>query len=194
MEITPTNQSKSRLWLMILGTAVATAITVILILYGMGMLGHSAASMNMIHSEGMDHEAHMNGRQAEVAELGRGIMPFDLERTTHVFNKQEFGGIQQVISDDGDAEQIALIQTHLQEEFNRFQQGDFSDPAHIHGDNMPGLAELQAGYEQLEVTYTELPDGAQINYSSENPELIEAIHAWFEAQLMDHGAHATDGS
>ncbi|MCB0033064.1 MAG: hypothetical protein KDE51_03505, partial [Anaerolineales bacterium] len=138
-------------------------------------------SEGMVHTEEMDHEMHMNGRQTEVAQLGRQIMPFDLERTTHVFDKQAYGGIQQVLADDSDPEQIALIQTHLQEEFTRFQRGDFSDPAFIHGSDMPGLTALQTGYEQIEVTYIELSNGGQLTYSTDSPKLIEAIHAWFEA-------------
>ena len=39
-------------------------------------------------------------RQAEVAERGREVMPFDLERTTHIFKPLPTGGLQQVISDD----------------------------------------------------------------------------------------------
>ena len=52
-------------------------------------------------------------RQEQVAEAGMQVMPFDLERTTHIFEKLENGGLQQVVSDDGDAEQIALIRMHL---------------------------------------------------------------------------------
>lgn len=52
---------------------------------------------------------------------------------------------------------------------------------------MPGLAELEkAPPGQLRIEYKELPDGAQIAYSSTSPELIEAIHRWFDAQLADH--------
>jgi hypothetical protein len=57
---------------------------------------------------------------------------------------------------------------------------------------MPGLELLRAQYEQIEVIYTSLPNGALIDYQAETPELIAAIHAWFEAQLSDHGAHATE--
>ena len=64
-------------------------------------------------------------RQEQVAEAGSEVMPFDLERTTHIFEKLDNGGLQQVISDDGDDEQIELIQIHLAEEAERFSKGDF---------------------------------------------------------------------
>jgi hypothetical protein len=131
-------------------------------------------------------------RQEAVATRGAVIMPFDLERTTHVFEKRENGGRQQVIADDAsDGEQIDLIRAHLAEEAARFQQGDFHDPRMIHGDGMPGLHELAMGAARIDVVYSELPDGAQILYTTEDDSLVAAIHAWFDAQLADHGAHAT---
>jgi hypothetical protein len=39
----------------------------------------------------------------------------------------------------------------------------------------------------------ELPNGAEIDYSTDNAKLIEAIHKWFDAQLSDHARHAIPG-
>ncbi|MDH3270176.1 MAG: aspartate carbamoyltransferase [Gemmatimonadota bacterium] len=129
-------------------------------------------------------------RQAEVAEIGSEVMPFDLERSTHVFEKADFGGVQVVSSDDADPEQVLLIRRHLAEEAERFARGDFHDPAMIHGDDMAGLHELVAGHDRLSITYRELEAGGEIRYESHDPTLVAAIHTWFEAQLQDHGAHA----
>ena len=129
-------------------------------------------------------------RQAEVAERGADVMPFDLDRTTHIFEKLDSGGLQQVITDDGDAEQIRLIREHLAEEAERFQNGDFHDPAMIHGDDMAGLHELVTGADQLTITYSEIDGGGQIVYGAEDADLVGAIHAWFDQQVSDHGAHA----
>jgi hypothetical protein len=77
-------------------------------------------------------------RQAEVAARGAAVMPFDLERTTHIFDDLPDGGLQQVVADDEtDTAQIALIRVHLREEAVKFQRGDFGDPAAIHGDATP---------------------------------------------------------
>jgi len=130
--------------------------------------------------------------QAQIATRGVDVMPFDLEQTTHIFEKRDDGGLQQVTADDpGDGEQIALIRSHLTEEAVRFQSGDFHDPAMIHGEDMAGLHELVLGYELVEIEYSELPDGAQILYTTEDAKLVTAIHAWFDAQLADHAGHAT---
>jgi len=130
-----------------------------------------------------------------IAERGSHVMPFNLEQTTHVFSKTENGGIQQVIvKDPANAAQINLIRRHLTKISDEFKRGDFSNPAKIHGDAMPGLDELRkAQPNQISIVYQELADGAEIKYSSANPVLIKAIHQWFDAQLSDHARHAVSG-
>jgi hypothetical protein len=134
-------------------------------------------------------------RQEEVAARGAKVMPFDLEQTTHVFQKLDDGGLQKVVvKDPSNKKQIALIQNHLKEESEKFRKGDFSDPAKIHGEDMPGLAQLKAGARKIDVHYTALPDGAQIRYTTKDPKMVTALHQWFTAQLSDHGHHATGHS
>ncbi len=130
-------------------------------------------------------------RQAMIHEQGNAVMPFDLDRTTHVFKTTETGGIETVIAKNAaDSEQIALIQQHLQHEAMQFRTGDFGDPATIHGTTMPGLTELTAGAANIMFSYTALPNGAQISYKTNAPHLIDALHRWFAAQLADHGQDA----
>ncbi|GAA1580951.1 hypothetical protein GCM10009789_38530 [Kribbella sancticallisti] len=127
-------------------------------------------------------------RRAEVAARGADVMPFDLTRTTHVFSKNATGGVQTVTANDpADTTQIELIRGHLREEATKFTRGDFADPAAIHGHDMPGLAELRAGAARVDVRYEQLEDGATLSYSTEEPQLVKGIHAWFEAQSSDHG-------
>ena len=130
-------------------------------------------------------------RQAMIHEQSSAVMPFDLDRTTHVFKSTEIGGIETVIvKDSADSQQIALIQQHLEDETMRFREGDFGDPTSIHGTGMPGLAELAAGASKFTFSYAALPNGAQINYETNDPRLIDALHRWFAAQLADHGHDA----
>ncbi len=131
-------------------------------------------------------------RREEVAQRGAEVMPFDLDQTTHVFEPTETGGVQEVVADDPtDEGQVLLIREHLEEEAEAFGRGDLSDPAAIHGEDMPGLRELEAGAARIDVRYSELPDGARITYASEDPALVSALHEWFEAQVSDHGDHAS---
>lgn len=132
-------------------------------------------------------------RQADVAARGAEVMPFDLDQTMHQFVPQPDGGVQTVVArDPANTAQIALIRDHLQTEATRFAAGNFSSPVAIHGHTMPGIAELEAGADRIAITYTDLPDGGQIRYITTDPALVDAIHRWFEAQVSDHGDHATD--
>ncbi len=135
-------------------------------------------------------KTHEPDRQEAVAERGAEVMPFDLDRSTHVFEKREDGGLQQVYSDDGDAAEIEQIRAHLSKIAGKFAAGDFHEPAMIHGHDMPGLHTLVMGHEQLQITYSQIENGGQIVYASDETELVEAIHQWFDAQLSDHGSHA----
>ena len=131
-------------------------------------------------------------QQAMVHNMGGQVMPFDLNQTTHIFEMTESGGVQQVIAKDpGDKGQISLIQQHLQHEAMRFSAGDFSDPTSLHGGDMPGVKELARGAAQLKIEYMALPNGAQITFTTQDLQLITAIHRWFGAQLSDHGSDAT---
>jgi hypothetical protein len=130
-------------------------------------------------------------RQDQVEARGAAVMPFDQKRTTHVFRATATGGVQRVIAKDaGDREQITLARQHLRKEAARFRTGDFSDPMAIHGMKMPGLDALRRGAARVQVSYRAIPRGAEISYTTAESGLVTALHDWFDAQLMDHGANA----
>jgi hypothetical protein len=134
-------------------------------------------------------------RQAEVARRGGDVMPFSLAATQHVFTKTTQGGTQRVVArDPHDAAQVKLVRRHLREIEAQFRRGDFSGPAHIHGEDMPGLAELKAAKPgQVAISYREVRGGAELSYRTRNPHLVAALHSWFDAQLSDHGHDAMAG-
>jgi hypothetical protein len=158
-----------------------------------GLAGVLLLGLGIVAGLALAGGAPLATRQADVAERGAQVMPFDLDRTTHVFEKLDNGGLQTVRADAPvDAVQVRLIQAHLAEEAEKFRRGDFSDPAAIHGQSMPGLDVLRASAGRIDVAYTPLPDSGQIRYSTSEPALVDGLHQWFDAQLMDHGSHATE--
>lgn len=157
------------------------------------LLASSIVAAVMLAGCGGDADA-LAQRQADVAERGAEVMPFDLEATTHRFESTDTGLIQTVTADDpADSEQVGLIREHLEEEAARFAQGDLDDPAAIHGEDMPGLAELRAGAAEIDIQLEHLDDGALLTYTTSDPTLIEALHRWGQAQVSDHGDHAEHG-
>lgn len=134
-------------------------------------------------------------RQDIVAERSVDVMPFDLKATTHIFTKTKMGGKQTVITKKAnDSVQVRLTREHLQTIAAQFSQGNFSGPTHIHGAEMPGLAELkEAKPAAIKVQYQEVESGAEIHYTTDNPKLVQALHQWFDAQILDHGNDAMSG-
>lgn len=134
-------------------------------------------------------------RQAEVAKLGTDVMPFSLKATTHVFTKTAEGGTQRVVAKSAtDSTQVRLVREHLHDIQTQFLKGDFSGPSHIHGNEMPGLADLKAVRPgQVAIDYKDVDGGAELSYRTADAKLVAALHAWFDAQLSDHGADAMAG-
>jgi hypothetical protein len=158
----------------------------IFLIGGVGLLSFVVALGFLYSRTSMSHS-----RQTKVALRGAEAMPFNLDKTKHIFEHLANGGLQTiVVRDPSDQEQIGLVQAHLKDEAEKFRRGDFSDSARIHGENMPGLADLTAGASKIEIRYAALSNGAQIRYTTSNPELVRALHLWFIAQVSDHGKHA----
>jgi hypothetical protein len=128
--------------------------------------------------------------EAMVERGSKDVMPFDMNRTLHIFKPTADGGVQIVQVHDTDPKQIALVRSHLRKEASAFAHGDFSDPAQIHGMDMPGLAQLRAGASRIAIRYADRADGGSIRYKTLDRQLVAAIHEWFAAQVKDHGLHA----
>lgn len=141
------------------------------------------------------HAAGDAQRQADVAKLGADVMPFSLKATTHIFTKTANGGTQRVVAkDEAEAQQVELVRQHLRDIQTQFVKGDFSGPSHIHGAEMPGLAELQAAKPgQIAIDYKDVSAGAELTYRTSDKKLVAALHKWFAAQLSDHGTDAMAG-
>lgn len=134
-------------------------------------------------------------RQAEVTQRGANVMPFDLKATTHIFTKTNDGGTQRVVAKSlTDIKQVSYVREHLHDIHARFQKGDYSGPAHIHGQHMPGLAELKAAKPgAIKIDYADVEGGAELSFRTANAKLVQALHDWIDAQLSDHGADAMQG-
>jgi len=131
-------------------------------------------------------------RQEMIHNMGSSVMPFDLDKTLHIFKKTESGGTQSVVvRDAADTQDIAFIRMHLEMEAENFARGDFTDPADLHSADMPGLSVLKVNYPRIKISYREIENGAQIDFETGDTTTTAAIHAWFDAQVGDHGNDAS---
>ncbi len=95
-----------------------------------------------------------------------------------------------MVKDAKDKNQISLIRQHLRHEAAAFERGNYADPKSLHGATMPGVSELESNHTEITVSYSELPLGAALNFTTRDQHLVTAIHRWFGAQLSEHGADA----
>ncbi len=121
-------------------------------------------------------------------------MPFKLHETMHVFMKTATGGTQRVTAKNtADAVQTGLVRQHLREIQAQFSSGNFAGPAHVHGAEMPGLAALRAARPgEIRISYRDVDGGAELGYRTDSARLVESLHAWFDAQVSDHGPDAME--
>jgi len=139
-----------------------------------------------------------NAAPKSIVESNKNIQqtlpPYALEQTLQSFSKTAHGGVMHVIAKiDNNISQIKLIQAHLFKLTTAFKQGDFSATERTHGSDMPGLAQLKmAKTDDIKVDYKPLANGAQIHFSSEYPKLVQALHEWLDAQIIDHGNTVID--
>lgn len=125
----------------------------------------------------------------EVHQRTQQIVPYSLEQTLQTFTKTVHGGVQHVVAKSADnKQQIKLIQAHLLKISAQFRKGDFSVTERMHGADMPGLFQLKlAKTDDIKFEYKPLENGAQIHYSTEYPQFVQALHEWFDAQAQEHG-------
>jgi len=129
-------------------------------------------------------------RVDEVLLRSQSALPFSTDQTLQTFSKTVHGGIQHIVVKSADnTRQIKLIQAYLLKMANEFRKGDFSGTERIHGAGMPGLVQLKtAKTDDIKFEYEALDNGAQIHYSTEYPQFVQALHEWFDAQMNDHGS------
>ncbi|MGR8931602.1 MAG: aspartate carbamoyltransferase, partial [Gammaproteobacteria bacterium] len=99
--------------------------------------------------------------------------------------------MQIVAKSANDSQQIILMRQYLRQTAEEYSKGDFSSTERFHGTDMPGLAQMK-GAKRNEITYEyrALPDGGQIVFSTKEPRLLDALHAWIDAQIREHGSSA----
>lgn len=131
----------------------------------------------------------------EVHHRVQRVVPYALDQTLQTFTKTVHGGVQHVVVKSADnTKQIKLIQAHLLKVADAFRKGDFSATERVHGADMPGLTQLKtAETDDIKFEYKALENGAQIHYSTEYPQFVQALHIWFDAQLKDHGSDVIPG-
>lgn len=105
---------------------------------------------------------------------------FNRHNSTQAFQKNQEGGIQQVVAKDpNDKAIVTAIRSYLEAEAQRFGNGDYSGP-------FKGVRYLKAVKpSEISIIYRNVPSGAAVDYVGNDAAAVDAIHKWFDAQLSD---------
>jgi hypothetical protein len=124
---------------------------------------------------------------AGVVSRGDHVMGFSHDKTTHHFRLLKDGGsIEAVANDNADAASRQEIREHLQHIAGMFSKGDFNAPMLIHARTPPGVPTMKTLRSEIQYRVEDLPNGARVRISSENPRAVAAIHDFLRFQIQDH--------
>ena len=87
-----------------------------------------------------------------------------------------------------DSAGVAQIRKHLREIAAAFKKGDFSIPAFVHQQSVPGTAVMAKKRDVITYTERDLPRGGEVRITTKDPEAIAAIHEFMAFQRHDHHA------
>jgi len=125
--------------------------------------------------------------QQGVMQRGDHVMGFSHEKTAHHFLLYANGGeINVSANDPADKASIDQIRLHLSHIAKTFASGDFHAPMLIHDTTPPGLPTMTRLKDSIQYKYSETAHGGRILLSTDNPQAVDAIHAFLLFQIIDH--------
>ena len=128
----------------------------------------------------------------QLQERGAVAMGVNQYTSTHRFDALADGGRIELQRDENDTRDVATIRAHLKEIRAAFERGDFTTPAFVHAEEVPGTRVMAARREHIKYTYADLPQGGEVRITTSDPEALRAIHAFVAYQRKDHRAGGYD--
>ena len=119
---------------------------------------------------------------------GREVMGVDQYTSTHQFDLLADGGRIELQRNGDDSAGVAQIRAHLLAIADAFTSGDFSAPAAVHLQRVPGTEMMTARRDAIRFTYGELPRGGEVRIVTKDPVALKAIHEFVEFQRHEHRA------
>lgn len=124
----------------------------------------------------------------QMQQRGGMAMGVDQYTSTHKFDITPDGGRIQLQRNTNDSLGVAQIRAHMKLIQHAFEAGDFSTPAFVHARDMPGTATMTKKRAAIRYVYVDLPLGGEVRVTSSDPQAVEAIHEFMQAQRAEHHA------
>lgn len=119
---------------------------------------------------------------------GQKAMGVDQYSSTHTFDDLPDGGRIMLVRDPKDTAGVRTIREHLQQIAKAFPTGDFTTPAFVHMQEVPGTKVMAARRDKIRYAYAPKPGGGEVRITTTDPEALKAVHAFMAFQRSDHRA------
>jgi hypothetical protein len=137
--------------------------------------GMMSGGMNGASMPGMTHDMS-TAAFAALQERGKQAMGVDQYTSTHHFDDMIDGGQIELQRDGDDSIGVAQIRVHLEEIASAFKGGDFTTPAFVHMQSVPGASVMAAKRSAISYTFTVLPRGGQLLIVSKDKDAVVLDH------------------
>jgi hypothetical protein len=105
----------------------------------------------------------------------------------HFLLARDGGSILLEATDPADTTTRDAVRTHLRAIARSFTAGDFSTPAHVHGQVPPGVEGMKARAPELHYAYADTADGGTVTITTADGAARAAVHEFLRFQIRDHG-------
>lgn len=119
---------------------------------------------------------------------GQKAMGVDQYTSTHTFDDLADGGRIVLVRDAKDTAGVRTIREHLQQITKAFGAGDFTTPAFVHMQDVPGTKVMAARRDRIRYAYAPRAGGGEVRITTTDPEALKAVHAFLAFQRGDHRA------
>ncbi len=119
---------------------------------------------------------------------GKGVMGVDQYTSIHRFDALPDGGRIELQRDRDDTAGALAIRGHMRAIAHAFAAGDFSAPATVHLETVPGVRVMRARREAIRYETTDLARGAALRIRTSDPDAVAAVHQFLAYQRREHRA------
>ena len=138
--------------------------------------------------------AHGDSAFGAMQTRGKRVMGVDQYTSVHRFDALPDGGMVELQRNLDDSAGVAAIRAHMRAIARAFAAGDFSAPATVHLETVPGVAVMRARRATMRYEASDLPRGAVLRIRSSDPQAVAAVHRFLAYQRREHrtepAAHA----
>lgn len=123
---------------------------------------------------------------AAMQHRGKMAMGVDQYTSIHHFDDLADGGRIELQRDVDDSVGTRAIREHLNGIVRAFSSGDFSTPAFVHMQHVPGTTTMAARRSAIRYAFTPLPRGGAVRITTTDPAAVKAVHEFLAFQRGEH--------